>query len=108
MRREEKKKEKKTDHISDDPIASVKASPVRFIEENENLFYLITKSGGHVGWPCEPDKHVGSSCGYIGWLCGYVGWLCGFAITQNGWQFQSNSALTFFETIKKIRENEKK
>eukprot|EP00123_Amoebidium_parasiticum_P020611 comp5352_c0_seq1/m.1331 comp5352_c0_seq1/g.1331 ORF comp5352_c0_seq1/g.1331 comp5352_c0_seq1/m.1331 type:complete len:489 (-) comp5352_c0_seq1:92-1558(-) len=59
----------------DDPIVDVDSTPVELARTNENVFFLVTKHGGHVGWPTGTNPNV------------------------DRWSYSSNVCLQFFDAV---------
>lgn len=62
-------------HAADDPIIHCDTNPIQAAKLIDNFICLITKTGGHVGWP--------------------VGWFP----TRHRWQFQNTLILEFCEGV---------
>ncbi|CAM9440530.1 unnamed protein product, partial [Discosporangium mesarthrocarpum] len=62
-------------HAVDDPIMTPEGAPIGVVDRLEDLFILLTKKGGHVGWP--------------------TGWFP----SLKKWEWMSSSALDFSEAV---------
>ncbi|CAM9414319.1 unnamed protein product [Choristocarpus tenellus] len=62
-------------HALDDPIMTPGGTPVDAVDSVEDLFILLTRQGGHVGWP-------------LGWFP-----------TQQKWAWMTSSSLDFSEGV---------
>ena len=63
------------------PQVDLPSSPVSFAEENGNILFLVTKHGGHVGWPLK------------------------YSPRENKWLFQSQCALIFFHSLLQMKQD---
>ncbi|CAN0346745.1 unnamed protein product [Ectocarpus sp. 13 AM-2016] len=59
----------------DDPIMTADGSPIAEVDTIKNLFILLTRNGGHVGWP--------------------TGW----NPNRNRWGWMSTTSLDFCEAV---------